>query len=43
MIPIYKDQALYGVLDIDSPKLSRFSKEDEEGLLQFVHVLENYL
>ena len=43
VIPIYKDQALYGVLDIDSPKLSRFSKEDEEGLLQFVHVLENYL
>lgn len=43
VIPIYKDQALYGVLDIDSPKLSRFSKEDETGLLQFVHVLENYL
>lgn len=32
VIPLLKDGKVYGVLDIDSPILSRFSKEDETGL-----------
>ena len=40
VIPIHKDGRIIGVLDIDSPIKSRFSKEDEEGLLQIVHVIE---
>jgi len=40
VIPIHKDGRSIGVLDIDSPIKSRFSKEDEAGLLQIVHVIE---
>jgi len=40
VIPIHKDGRIIGVLDIDSPIKSRFSKEDEAGLLQIVHVIE---
>ncbi|MBR6474580.1 MAG: GAF domain-containing protein [Lachnospiraceae bacterium] len=40
VIPIHKDGRIIGVLDIDSPIKSRFSKEDEAGLLPIVHVIE---
>lgn len=40
VVPIHKDGRVIGVLDIDSPSLSRFSKEDKEGLEHFVRVLE---
>ena len=40
VIPIHKDEKIIGVLDIDSPVKSRFSKEDEEGLSQIVRVIE---
>lgn len=33
-------RSVIGVLDIDSPTLARFDKEDQEGLLRFVEILE---
>ena len=32
VIPLVKDGQLYGVFDIDSPRLTRFSAEDQAGL-----------
>ncbi len=43
VVPVYKNGALYGVLDIDSPVLDRFSKEDQGGLEAFVKILEEFL
>ena len=40
VIPIHKDGRIIGVLDIDSPIKARFTREDEEGLLKIVHVIE---
>ena len=31
VVPIHKDGAVVGVLDIDSPSLNRFSDEDKKG------------
>lgn len=42
VIPIHKDGEIYGVLDIDSPSFDRFSQEDQEGLEEFVQILEKY-
>ncbi|GGF57114.1 GAF domain-containing protein [Alteromonas lipolytica] len=39
VIPITVNGALLGVLDIDSPKLARFSAEDEAGLAAIVNAL----
>lgn len=41
VIPIHTGDSVYGVLDIDSPQLGRFTEEDKEGLEAFVHVLES--
>lgn len=43
VIPVFVNSRLYGVLDIDSPLLSRFDSEDEKGLGEFVKVLEGVL
>ncbi len=43
VIPVYKSGELFGVLDIDSPEFSRFTETDEEGLNEFVKVLEGAL
>lgn len=43
VVPIHKDGAVYGVLDIDSPELARFSDADRQGLEQVVAVLEQML
>ena len=43
VVPIHAGGTVYGVLDIDSPKLGRFSEEDKEGLEAFVHILENII
>ncbi len=43
VLPIFKDNNLYGVLDIDSPIFSRFTNEDLEGIKQFVLFLETIL
>ncbi len=41
VVPIHADGSIYGVLDIDSPKIGRFSEEDKEGLESFVRMLES--
>lgn len=43
VLPIWKHGKIYGVLDIDSPVIGRFQKEDQEGLLEFVKILEKHL
>lgn len=43
VIPIHQNKEVVGVLDIDSPKLSRFSNEDKLGLEEFVKALESVI
>lgn len=43
VIPIRNRGAIFGVLDIDSPHLSRFTEEDRIGLEAFVRILEESL
>ena len=43
VVPIHKSGEIYGVLDIDSPLLGRFTEEDRKGLERFVSALENIL
>ena len=43
VIPLYRGSALWGVLDIDSPRFSRFSPEDQQGLERFAAVLSEVL
>lgn len=43
VVPIHKNGAVYGVLDIDSPLLNRFSEADREGLENLVAILEEML
>ena len=43
VIPIHADGKVAGVLDIDSPRLNRFSEADQAGLEAFVRVLEKAL
>ena len=43
VVPVHKDGAVWGVLDIDSPLIGRFTEADKAGLEQFVHILENVL
>lgn len=41
VIPLHNSKGeVVGVLDIDSPALSRFDEEDKHGLLKFTKVLE---
>ena len=40
VVPIRKNGAVIGVLDLDSPKFSRFTGEDQAGLEEFVRILE---
>ena len=40
VIPIHAGGEIYGVLDIDSPLLARFSEADRDGLEAAVSVLE---
>ena len=43
VIPIHKDGTVYGVLDIDSPLLGRFTEADQVGLETLVQILEQML
>ena len=43
VIPIHVRGEIWGVLDMDSPVLDRFSEKDQAGLEQFVHILEEIL
>ena len=40
VIPIHKNGAVIGVLDIDSPEKNRFDEKDEVGLQEVVKILE---
>ena len=41
VIPIHHGNMVVAVLDIDSPKVGRFSDEDRQGIEQFVRVIED--
>jgi len=43
VVPVHRDGAVFGVLDIDSPLFDRFSEEDRAGLEKFVKVLEEVI
>lgn len=43
VIPIIKDNVVYGVLDIDSPYIGRFTEVEEKYLVQFVDKLNKYI
>ena len=43
VLPVRVKGEIWGVLDIDSPFLNRFSQEDQAGLEAFVAVLEEIL
>jgi L-methionine (R)-S-oxide reductase len=38
VVPLIRNQKLIGVLDVDSPSLSRFDDEDAEGLNELVRI-----
>lgn len=40
VVPLYKNGAIWGVLDIDSPSWNRFTPEDQKGLEAFARILE---
>ena len=41
VLPIHVRGEIWGVLDIDSPHIGRFTEEDREGLSEFVAILED--
>ena len=43
VLPIHKHGEIWGVLDIDSPHIGRFTEADRDGLQKFVEVLEKVL
>ncbi len=43
VVPIHVKGEIWGVLDIDSPTVGRFSEADQKGLEDFVRVLEQVL
>ena len=43
VVPIYVDGKIWGVLDIDSPIIGRFSEDDKAGLEEFVKILQKVL
>ncbi|MCZ2257963.1 GAF domain-containing protein [Sporosarcina sp. G11-34] len=43
VIPIVKNGNIFGVLDVDSPELDRFSEEDRIGLEKIVEVLISHI
>ena len=43
VIPIIKDDVVYGVLDLDSPDIGRFTELEEKYLVQFVGILNKYI
>ena len=43
VVPLHTDGGIYGVLDIDSPLIGRFTEEDRAGLEQLARILEGYL
>lgn len=43
VVPLRKNGAVIGVLDIDSPVLNRFTQADKEGLEAFAQLLEKVI
>ena len=43
VLPIHVNGIIWGVLDIDSPTVGRFTEEDRDGLKKIVEVLEQVL
>ncbi|MBU3100265.1 MULTISPECIES: GAF domain-containing protein [Clostridium] len=43
VIPIIKDDVVYGVLDLDSQDIGRFTKLEEKYLVEFVGILNKYI
>lgn len=43
VVPIHVRGAIWGVLDIDSPHIGRFTETDQKGLEMFVNILEAVL
>lgn len=43
VIPIIKNEKIYGVLDLDSPEFERFSELEEKYLVLFVEKLNKYI
>ena len=43
VLPIHVDGKIWGVLDIDSPHIGRFTEADKAGLEKIVEVLEKVL
>ena len=43
VVPVWVKGEIWGVLDIDSPSIGRFSEADQQGLEGFVKVLEKVL
>lgn len=43
VLPIHVSGQIWGVLDIDSPHIGRFSEEDRTGLQNVVHIVEKTL
>jgi L-methionine (R)-S-oxide reductase len=42
-VPLIRDGELLGVLDIDSPKIARFTGEDESGVVKLGEILSKVL
>ena len=43
VVPLHANGAVFGVLDLDSPLLSRFTEADREGMERLARVLERNL
>ncbi|EGQ24097.1 GAF domain protein [Sporosarcina newyorkensis 2681] len=43
VVPLIKNGEVFGVLDIDSPELNRFTEEDLTGLMQLAAVLMKHI
>ena len=43
VVPLHVNGEIWGVLDIDSPFVGRFTEEDREGLEQIAKVMEGFL
>ena len=43
VIPIHVNGEIWGVLDIDSPEIGRFTAEDQTGLEEIIGILEQVL
>lgn len=43
VLPLERDGEIFGVLDIDSPRLNRFSEEDETGLREIAELIREMI